>query len=69
VHHAGGALQFSAYGFFTKLAIQYIARRRGKSVTTSEDCDLTNYAAFGTFLDRFAAGALSSTEEPGLATP
>jgi menaquinone-dependent protoporphyrinogen oxidase len=29
VHHAAGAMLFSAYGFFTKLAIKFIARRRG----------------------------------------
>jgi menaquinone-dependent protoporphyrinogen oxidase len=65
VHHAGGAMRFSAYGFFTKLAIGYIARRRGKSVKTSEDYDLTDYAALETFIDRFAARALASTQKPG----
>jgi menaquinone-dependent protoporphyrinogen oxidase len=63
VHHAGGAMRFSAYGFFTKLAIRYIARQRGKSVKTSEDYDLTDYAALETFIDRFAARALASTQK------
>jgi menaquinone-dependent protoporphyrinogen oxidase len=62
VHHAGGAMRFSAYGFFTKLAIRYIARRRGKSVKTSEDSDLTDYAVLETFADRFGARALASTQ-------
>lgn len=63
VHHAAGAMPFSAYGFFTKLAIRYIARRRGKSVRTSEDYDLTDYAALETFIDGFAAHALASTQK------
>jgi menaquinone-dependent protoporphyrinogen oxidase len=67
IHHAAGALQFSAYGFLTKLAIQYIARRRGKVVKTSEDYDLTDYAAFETFLDSFAARALLSAPKPAVA--
>ena len=64
VHHASRAMRFSAYGFFTKLAIRYIARRRGKSVKTSEDYDLTNYAALEAFIDRFVARALASMQTP-----
>jgi menaquinone-dependent protoporphyrinogen oxidase len=64
VHHTSGALQFSAYGPFTKLATQYVAHRRGKCVKTSEDYDLTDYAAFETFIDPFTAGALSSRQQP-----
>lgn len=64
VHHAGGAMLFSAYGFLTKLAMKYIARQRGKSVNTSEDYDLTEYAGLGAFIDHFAAGALSSMPQP-----
>jgi menaquinone-dependent protoporphyrinogen oxidase len=64
VYHAAGAMQFS-YGFFTKLAIKYIARQRGMSVKTAEDYDLTDYAAFGTFIDGFAADALSSKGQLG----
>jgi menaquinone-dependent protoporphyrinogen oxidase len=64
VHHAGGAMRFSAYRFFTKLAIGYIARRRGKSVKTSEDYDLTDYTALEIFIDRFVARALASTQKP-----
>jgi hypothetical protein len=35
------------------------------SVKTSEDCDFTGYAAFAKFIDRFAAEAISSKEQPG----
>jgi menaquinone-dependent protoporphyrinogen oxidase len=59
VHHAAGAMPFSAYGFFMKLAIQFIARRRGKIVKTSEDYDLTDYAELATFVDGFVSGAIA----------
>jgi len=64
VHHAAGAMLFSAYGFLTKLAIKFIARRRGTIVKTSQDYDLTDYAALGTFIDRFVVRAISSTRKP-----
>jgi menaquinone-dependent protoporphyrinogen oxidase len=62
VHHAAGAMLFSAYGFFTKLAIKSIAGKRGKVVNTSEDYDLTDYVALETFIDAFAANAMSAAE-------
>jgi menaquinone-dependent protoporphyrinogen oxidase len=68
VHHAAGAMAFSAYGFFTKLAIKLIARKRGKAVNTSEDYDLTDYAALETFIDAFAANAVSSGREGSATT-
>ena len=55
---------FSAYSLFTKLAIKFIARRRGTIVKTSEDYDLTDYAALEMFIDRFVARAISSTRKP-----
>jgi menaquinone-dependent protoporphyrinogen oxidase len=64
VHHAAGAMLFSAYSLFMKLAIKFIARRRGTIVKTSEDYDLTDYAALEIFIDRFVARAISSTREP-----
>ena len=33
VNHAAGAMPLSAYGFFMKLAIQFIARKRGQIVS------------------------------------
>jgi menaquinone-dependent protoporphyrinogen oxidase len=61
VHHAAGAMPFSAYSFFVKLVIKLIARRHGMLVKTSQDYDLTDYAALGAFIDRFVANVLSST--------
>ncbi|MGP0094118.1 MAG: flavodoxin domain-containing protein [Xanthobacteraceae bacterium] len=69
VHHAAGAMLFSAYGFFTKLAIQFIARKRGKIVKTSQDYDLTDYPALETFIDGFAQSAVSSTRKRMAAAP
>jgi menaquinone-dependent protoporphyrinogen oxidase len=67
VHHAAGAMLFSAYGFFTKLAIKSIARKRGKVVNTSEDYDLTDYAALEAFINAFAANAMASTRNEAAA--
>jgi menaquinone-dependent protoporphyrinogen oxidase len=67
VYHAAGAMPFSAYGLLKKLAIKLIARRRGKIVKISEDYDLTDYAAFGDFIDSFAASAISSARRPAAA--
>src|SRR5260370_219988 len=64
VHHAAGAMLFSAYSLFTKLAIKFIARRRGTIVKTSEDYDRTDYAALEMFIDRFVARAISSRRKP-----
>jgi menaquinone-dependent protoporphyrinogen oxidase len=61
VHHAAGAMLFSVYSFFTKLVIKSIARKRGKVVNTSEDYDLTDYAALEAFIDALAANAVAST--------
>jgi menaquinone-dependent protoporphyrinogen oxidase len=63
VYHAAGALRFGVYGFLTRLAIKYIARRRGRIVKTYEDYDLTDYAAFEAFLDGFAVHALLPAPE------
>jgi menaquinone-dependent protoporphyrinogen oxidase len=67
VHHAAGAMLFSAYGLFTKLAIRSIARKRGKTVSTSEDYDLTDYGALDAFIAAFAANAASSTRNEAAA--
>ncbi len=56
IHHAA-CIRFSAYDFFRKLALKYIAQRRGKHVKTSEDYDYTDYEMLGRFVDSFAAEA------------
>lgn len=57
IHYAAGAIRFSAYDFFRKLALKYIALRRGQHVSTSEDYDYTDYEALGRFVDGFVAEA------------
>jgi len=68
VHHAAGAMPFTAYGFFTKLAIQFIAHRRGKIVKTSEDYDLTDYAELATFVDGFVRAISSTPKQSAVAS-
>lgn len=67
--HVAGAMPFSRYGFFMKLVMRSIARKRGHLVDTSKDYDLTDYAAFEEFIDRFAASALAATREAMAAAP
>ena len=55
VHQAAGAILFSAYDFFRKLAMRAIARDRGAS--TTEDRDYTDYDALGRFAEDFVASA------------
>ena len=64
VHHAVGAMPFSASGFFTKFAIMLIARRHGMLVKTSQGYDLTYYAALEAFIDRFVASAIGTDCPP-----
>jgi menaquinone-dependent protoporphyrinogen oxidase len=56
IHHAEGAILFTAYDFFRKLAMREIARKRGQPVTTDGDYDYTDYEALGRFVDDFVAG-------------
>jgi menaquinone-dependent protoporphyrinogen oxidase len=53
VHHAAGAIRYSQYDFFKRLALKFIAARRGHSTVTSRDYDLTDYDALKTFVMNF----------------
>jgi menaquinone-dependent protoporphyrinogen oxidase len=57
VHQAAGAIRYSQYDFFKRLALMFIARQRGHKTTPSRDYDLTDYDALGRFVEAFAAGA------------
>lgn len=57
VHHAAGAIRYSQYDFFKRLALQFIARQRGHETVASHDYDLTDYAALGEFVLGFADDA------------
>jgi menaquinone-dependent protoporphyrinogen oxidase len=65
VHHAAGALAYTRYNFLVRWYMKRIARRRGASTDTSRDCEFTDYAALGLFLDKFLAAAIRSTGSPG----
>jgi menaquinone-dependent protoporphyrinogen oxidase len=49
VHHAAGAICYSHYDFFKRLALKYIASRHGMQTVTSRDYDLTDYDALKKF--------------------
>lgn len=54
VHHAAGAIRYSQYDYFKKLALKYIAGQRGQKTVTSRDYDLTDYEALSAFVLGFA---------------
>jgi len=66
VHHAAGAIRYSQYDFFKRLALKSIARERGHKTETSRDYDLTDYDALRQFVLGFVTG--SSTAEAGTLT-
>jgi menaquinone-dependent protoporphyrinogen oxidase len=37
IHHAAGAIRYSQYDFFKRLAMKFIAARRGQHTVTSRD--------------------------------
>jgi len=56
VHHAAGAFRYTQYDFFKKWALKYIAWRKGAPTDTSQDYELTDWAA----LERFADAVVGS---------
>lgn len=56
VHHAAGAIRYSQYDFFKRLALKHIAAQRGTRTVTSRDYDLTDYDALARFVTEFVAG-------------
>jgi menaquinone-dependent protoporphyrinogen oxidase len=57
VHKAAGAIRYSQYDFFKKLALKFIAAERGHPLDASRDYDLTDYDALKAFVTGFAGGA------------
>jgi menaquinone-dependent protoporphyrinogen oxidase len=57
VHQAAGAIRYSQYDFFKRLALQAIARKRGLKTVRSHDYDLTDYDALRAFATGFATAA------------
>jgi len=50
VHQAAGAIRYSQYDFFKRIAIKFIASQRGQKTVTSRDYDLTDYSALEAFV-------------------
>lgn len=57
VHHAAGAIKYSQYDFFKRLALMHIAAKRGQRTVTSHDYDLTDYDAVRAFVLDFVGAA------------
>ena len=68
VHQAAGAIRYSHYDFFKRLALKYIAARRGMKTVTSRDYDLTDYDALRKFVISFAHGTMAGSS-PATAQP
>lgn len=56
LHKAAGAIRYSQYDFFKRLALKFIAAERGQPIVTSRDYDLTDYGALSQFVTGFAGG-------------
>jgi len=56
VYQAEGAIRYSHYDFFKRLAIKYIANKHGLQTVNSRDYDLTDYDALKNFVLSFADG-------------
>jgi menaquinone-dependent protoporphyrinogen oxidase len=61
VHKAAGAIRYSQYDFFKRLALKFIAAERGQPIVTSRDYDLTDYGALSQFVTGFAGGVQVAT--------
>jgi len=64
VHQAAGAIRYSQYDFFKRLALKHIAAKRGQPMVTSRDYDLTDYGALADFCRGFLAGIETSATAP-----
>ena len=58
IHHVAGAFRFTAYDFFKRWALKYIAYRKGLPTDTHHDYELTDWESLAQFVDTFAALAL-----------
>lgn len=64
IHHAAGAIRYSRYDFFKRLALKHIARERGMKTVTSRDYDLTDYDALRQFVLAFAKQTQAMRQPP-----
>jgi menaquinone-dependent protoporphyrinogen oxidase len=59
-----GALRYSQYDYFTRLAMKFIARRKGIGTTTSTDYEYTDWDEVGRFMTGFLTWAASAPAAP-----
>ena len=57
IHHVAGAFRYTAYDFFKRWAMKYIAYRKGAPSGTHRDYELTDWEDLRRFVDSFAESA------------
>jgi menaquinone-dependent protoporphyrinogen oxidase len=57
IHHVAGAFRYTAYDFFKRWALKYIAYRKGAPTDTHRDHELTDWDDLRRFVDSFVDGA------------
>jgi menaquinone-dependent protoporphyrinogen oxidase len=55
VCYAAGALKFTQYDFFKRLAARRVAREQGFATTVKDDYEFTDWTALTRFIDEFVA--------------
>lgn len=55
VHYAAGALKFTAYDFFKRLAARRVAKEQGFATRLKDDYEFTDWTALTRFIDEFVA--------------
>ncbi len=55
VHYAAGALKFTQYDFFKRLAARRVAKEQGFKTGLKDDYELTDWTALTRFIDEFVA--------------
>ncbi len=60
-HHVAGAFRYTAYDFFKRWAMKYIAYRKGAPTNTHRDYELTDWDDLRQFVDSFAEGVGQTT--------
>jgi menaquinone-dependent protoporphyrinogen oxidase len=61
-HHTAGAFRYTAYGFFKRCAMKYIAHRKGLPTDTRRDYELTDWEDLARFADAFAQAVPQPSE-------
>jgi menaquinone-dependent protoporphyrinogen oxidase len=57
IHHVAGAFRYTAYDFFKRWAMKYIAYRKGAPANTRRDFELTDWDDLRRFVDAYVESA------------